>query len=311
MRIKSVSGLNGNEVLAEPILTNENVVLIPKGTVLKEEYIPLIQSLEIKTLMVEDPYEYMEKPNTIIDRISLNRIIERVKNRMVNHIYHSYKSLREFEMIANESVKVMNEMPMDFIIDMDEHTANLYEHTVMVTLLAINVARKLKMDRNKQYNIALGCLLHDIGIRYITTKYENQDWNKVDPVEVFEYKKHTILGFSALEEEGWVPDIARKMVLSHHERMNGSGFPMRQKNRELECKIIQACDAFDCYISGMECKRMSVQNAIERITDEAGTLFEKKIVKSLLSGIAYYPVGTTQKGSPQGRALYKSYVQNL
>ena len=74
MRIKSVSGLNGNEVLAEPILTNENVVLIPKGTVLKEEYIPLIQSLEIKTLMVEDPYEHMEKPNTIIDRISLNRI---------------------------------------------------------------------------------------------------------------------------------------------------------------------------------------------------------------------------------------------
>ena len=55
MRIKSVSGLNGNEVLAEPILTNENVVLIPKGTVLKEEYIPLIQSLEIETLMVEDP----------------------------------------------------------------------------------------------------------------------------------------------------------------------------------------------------------------------------------------------------------------
>ncbi len=52
---------------------------------------------------------------------------------------------------------------------------------------------------------------------------------KVDPVEVFEYKKHTIMGFSALEEESWVPDIARKMVLSHHERMNGSGFPMRQK----------------------------------------------------------------------------------
>ena len=51
MKIKSVSGLNGNEVLAEPILTNENIVLIPKGTVLKEEYIPLIQSLEIETLM--------------------------------------------------------------------------------------------------------------------------------------------------------------------------------------------------------------------------------------------------------------------
>lgn len=310
MRIKSVSGLNGNEVLAEPILTNENVVLIPKGTVLKEEYIPLIQSLEIETLMVEDPYEDMENPNTIIDRTSLDRIIERVKKIMENHIYHSNKSLREFEMIANEIVKVMNDMPMDLVIDMDERTANLYEHTVMVTLLAINVARKLEVDRDKQYNIALGCLLHDIGIRYITTKYENQDWDKVDPVEVFEYKKHTIMGFSALEEESWVPDIARKMVLSHHERMNGSGFPMRQKNRELECKIIQACDAFDCYISGMECKRMSVQNAIERITDEAGMLFEKKIVKSLLSGIAYYPVGTTVEISSGEKAVVISQTDD-
>jgi len=204
----------------------------------------------------------------------------------------------------------MNEMPMNLVIDMGERTANLYEHTVMVTLLAINVARKLEVDRDNQYNIALGCLLHDIGIRYITTKYENQDWEKVDPVEVFEYKKHTIMGFSALEEESWVPDIARKMVLSHHERMNGSGFPMRQKNRELECKIIQACDAFDCYISGMECKLMSVQNAIERITDETGTLFDKKIVKSLLSGIAYYPVGTTVEISNGEKAVVISQTDD-
>ena len=85
---------------------------------------------------------------------------------------------------------------------------------------------------------------------------------------------------------------------------------MRQKNRELECKIIQACDAFDCYISGMECKRMSVQNAIERITDEAGTLFEKKIVKSLLSGIAYYPVGTTIKISSGEKAVVISQTDD-
>ena len=154
MKIKSVSGLNGNEVLAEPILTNENIVLIPKGTVLKEEYIPLIQSLGIETLMVEDPYENLENPNTIIDRTNLERIIERVKKIMENHIYHSNKSLREFEMIANEIVKVMNEMPMNLVIDMGERTANLYEHTVMVTLLAINVARKLEVDRDNQYNIA-------------------------------------------------------------------------------------------------------------------------------------------------------------
>lgn len=63
-----------------------------------------------------------------------------------------------------------------------------------------------------------------------------------------------------------------KMVLSHHENMAGTGFPMKQKNKELECRIIQACDAFDSLISGMECKRICVQEAINQIKENNGKL---------------------------------------
>ena len=54
-----------------------------------------------------------------------------------------------------------------------------------------------------------------------------------------------------MDEESWIAPISMKMVLSHHENMAGTGFPMKQKNKELECRIIQACDAFDSLISGM------------------------------------------------------------
>lgn len=295
MRIKSVDILNGGEVLAESILTEEKAVLIPKGTALKEDYVPLIQLLGIESLMIEDPYEHLEKPNSMINPGKLQGYVERVQRLMESHIYHGSRSLRELEVIANEIVKEIDDMPENAVIDMNERTANLYEHTVMVTLLSLSVAKKLNMDRKRRYHMAIGCLLHDIGIRYITTKYENQDWTSVDPVELFEYKKHTILGYSAVDEESWVPDIARKMILSHHEKLDGSGFPMRQKNRETECRIIQVCDVFDCCISGMECKRMSVQEALSMIADEAGTLYDKKVVDHLTAMIAKYPVGTTVK----------------
>lgn len=102
------------------------------------------------------------------------------------------KSLKEFEIIANDIVHDINDMPYDVIVDIKERNSDLYEHTVMVTLLSVLVARKLKLDEKRKYNIAVGCLLHDIGLRFIVTRYKNRDFSNADPAELFEYKKHTI-----------------------------------------------------------------------------------------------------------------------
>ena len=304
MRIRAVSKLIGGEILAEAILTREKEILIPKGTELKSEYIPLIQSLEIESLMLEDPYEDYEKPHFIIQENSIKKYTESVRKLMEGHIYHENdKSLKIFEVIANDIVKEINNSTAEAILDMKERSSNLYEHTIMVTLLSVLVGKKLKLDEQRLYNLALGCLLHDIGLRYVTIPYEDRDLTTVEPAEMFEYKKHTILGYSALQDEKWIPQISRKMILSHHENMEGTGFPMKQKYKETECRIIQACDAFDCYISGMEWKRMSVQEALDIIIGNAGKKYDKAVVDNLVSTVAKYPVGTTVKTNVEERGV--------
>ena len=304
MRIRAVSKLIGGEILAEAILTREKEILIPKGTELKSEYIPLIQSLEIESLMLEDPYEDYEKPHFIIQENSIKKYTESVRKLMEGHIYHENdKSLKIFEVIANDIVKEINSSTAEAILDMKERSSNLYEHTIMVTLLSVLVGKKLRLDEQRLYNLALGCLLHDIGLRYVTIPYEDRDLTTVEPAEMFEYKKHTILGYSALQDEKWIPQISRKMILSHHENMEGTGFPMKQKYKETECRIIQACDAFDCYISGMECKRMSVQEALDIIIGNAGKKYDKAVVDNLVSTVAKYPVGTTVKTNVEERGV--------
>lgn len=304
MRIRAVSKLIGGEILAEAILTREKEILIPKGTELKSEYIPLIQSLEIESLMLEDPYEDYEKPHFIIQENSIKKYTESVRKLMEGHIYHENdKSLKIFEVIANDIVKEINSSMAEAILDMKERSSNLYEHTIMVTLLSVLVGKKLKLDEQRLYNLALGCLLHDIGLRYVTIPYEDRDLTTVEPAEMFEYKKHTILGYSALQDEKWIPQISRKMILSHHENMEGTGFPMKQKYKETECRIIQACDAFDCYISGMECKRISVQEALDIIIGNAGKKYDKAVVDNLVSTVAKYPVGTTVKTNVEERGV--------
>lgn len=280
MILQSTDELKGGEVLAEPILLESTS--IPKGTVIKIEYVPLLMSMDIQTVMIEEPYKDFETPNTIIETAHFDNYVGRIKKIMERHIYQSNNSLREFEMIANEIIKEAEEIPDDIVIDFMERNSDLYEHTIMVTLLSVLIGKKLQLDRKKLYHIALGSLLHDIGTRYITVTCESADFKTMDPVAVFELKKHTILGYSALDGESWIPDISRKMILSHHERIDGTGYPMRQKNKEIECRIIQVCDAFDCAITGMECKRMSLQEAIAMLQECAGKGLDKKVVDQLL-----------------------------
>ena len=61
---------------------------------------------------------------------------------MESHIYHDGKSLKEFEIIANDIVHDINDMPYDVIVDIKERNSDLYEHTVMVTLLSLHLLKQ-------------------------------------------------------------------------------------------------------------------------------------------------------------------------
>jgi putative nucleotidyltransferase with HDIG domain len=310
MKMISIDSIEGGEVLAESVMNEERNILIPAGTVLKEDYAPLIKSIGIMNLKVVDPYERYQMPNPIIHPSRFSVLTDWVKKRMEMHIYRDGSSLKEFEIIANEIVNEINAVSEDSVIDMTQRSANLYEHTVMVTLLSVMVAKKLHLGRERQFDIAVGSLLHDIGLRYITTPFENVDMEQADQKNVFEYKKHTILGYSAVEEESWVSPVARKMILTHHEKSDGSGFPMHQRVKETECRILQACDAFDCMISGMGCNRTSVREAVEVISQGAGTAYDPAVVDALLSLVAKYPVGTTVQLNEEEEGLVISQTNN-
>lgn len=299
MKCKSIDALKGGEVLAEPIVSQRQDTIIPRGTVIKTEYLPLIASMGIQTVLIEDPYEDYETPHPIIETPHFDYFVGRVKGIMEGHVYHSNSSLREFEMIANEIIKETQEIPNDIVIDVTERDADLYEHTIMVTLLCVLIGKRLHLDKKRLYNLALGSLLHDIGIRYITVPYESVDPKTMDPIAMFELKKHTILGYSALDGENWIPEVSRKMILSHHERLDGSGYPMRQKNKETEVRIIQVCDLFDSCITGMEGKRHTLQDTLCILAERANVGLDQRVVEHLLDIIAPYPVGTEVKTSDE------------
>lgn len=292
MRIRLVKTLKGGEKLVEPVITNEKETLISAGTILKPEYLDLLSFLGIEAVCIEDPFESVEMPHRIISKEKTEDYTTRVQKILENHIYQEKNSLEKLKPLSKEIVEDLLCVDENIVIDVEERNGNLYEHTIMVTILAIMVARKLKLEKESLNEIALGCLLHDLGLRYITVPYVNLDMDTRPSSEVFEFRKHTIQAYSALEGEGWIGPKSKKMILCHHERRDGSGFPLKQKSRETECNILQACDAFDCAISGMETKRVGIQQALEYLMETADVLFDRKVVKVIAKMVGRYPVGT-------------------
>ena len=166
------------------------------------------------------------------------------------------------------------------------------EHIYRVLYTALDIAA---YEQDVDYEILItACLLHDIGLRYTTLDYEGKSMEDMKPEALAEYKKHPIYGYTSVKDEEWISDEVKKIILYHHERLDGSGFPLRLKEAEIPlfCQIVAVCDAFDEMICGIAQRRSRVYEAVEYLKSFKNVKYNGKIVDAFLSFTAVYPAGS-------------------
>ena len=158
----------------------------------------------------------------------------------------------------------------------------------MATLTAL----KLNISKERVHDIGVGCLLHDLGLRYLTIEYADQDISSLSKIELAEYMKHPIYGYTALKDEKWISDISKDIILYHHEKLDGSGYPLKAKEIPYEAQIVSICDTFDEMICGIGCKRYKVYEAVEYLKTFKEEKFNPEIIDVFLEFTAVYPAGS-------------------
>lgn len=292
MIVRRVEELVGNEVLARSLTTWDYQTILPKGAVIRVEYIEKLKDLGIREVCIHEEEESHESLilNTDIEYL----IKERVKEILEKHTYKHDGNLEELSKTADNIISNILEenQVVEKVYDIKQRNADIYEHSTSICALAILTALKLELPVEKIHDIGVACLLHDIGLRYQTYDFSNKNLDELADYERSEYKKHPIYGYSALQEENWLSDISKDIILRHHERINGSGYPLKTKDISLECRIVSVCDAFDEMICGIGCKRIKVHEAIEYLKFYKDKKFDSRIVDVFLNFTAVYPVGT-------------------
>ncbi len=293
MILRKVKDLRGEEILARDIMTWDYQIILPEGAVIRKEYIQKLIDLDVTEVYIKESdskaSEIVILKSEIEESVKAN-----VKEILERHTYHHNEELSEINNMADNIITniLEEEQVVDKVFDIKERSADIYEHSISVCSFAILTAIKLGVEYSKIHNIGVGCLLHDIGLRYMTIDYNNQDVETLNKQELIEYKKHPVYGYAALKNEAWISDLSKAIILYHHEHMDGSGFPLHTKEIPYECKIVNVCDTFDEMICGIGCRRTKVYEAIEYMKNFKGILFDEKVVDTFLSFTAVYPAGT-------------------
>ena len=305
MKRVDVNNLAGGEILSRDLYAqNYGNILMPKGTVLKKEYIDKLELLGIHTVFIEESGESSAKKVELMEDCQ-----NKIKQVLERHIYKHNAELEKLcNMAENMIMEAINEEPLnEQIVEINEHSGDMYTHSMQVCTLSTMLALKSGLERRKVLDILKGALLHDIGLRYITVPYENVCIEELPKSSQEEYRKHSLEGYKALEKENWISSEVKNIIFFHHERLDGSGYPLKLSGDRLSLpiKIVSICDAFDEQVEGIGHKRCRLQEAREYLRDNRGILFDKNLTEEFLKMIVQYPTGcaVTLSTGERGRVI--------
>ena len=300
MKLVTVEDLQEGDILAKDVLLEDYTVLLGKGTVIKNDYIDKLRELSISTVYIEEKEEKEPDNRLSLEEITIlksdveEQIKDKVKEILELHVYQKTEGLKE---IADTAQKIIADIleedeVVEKVYDIKERSADIYEHSLTICTIATLVALKLGLDEKSVYDISVSSLLHDLGLRYLVVRYEDQDINLLPTKDQQEYKKHPIYGYTAIKNEDWISEEAKNIILNHQEHIDGTGYPLGTDIGSRETQIVGVCDEFDELICGIGKARVRVHEAINCIRNYSGIWFDSDIVETFMQLVAVYPVGS-------------------
>ncbi len=178
----------------------------------------------------------------------------------------------------------MLELTDQFAYDEDHELAS---HGIRTARIAVAIARVMDLPHCDIDAVGVAARFHDVG----KTQIDPEILNKPGPLDADEWtelKRHPQIGYDLIRRHV-EPTIAR-MVLMHHERLDGCGYPggVSAAQISMPVRILHVADAYDAITSLRPYQRaLPIEHAISELTSNMGTQFDPDPVQALMSIVTY------------------------
>ncbi len=296
-------------VVSSDIVNEYGAVILYRDSVLDEHAIAKLSKLGIEYVQIYREYELKEKKQAVIEA-QYNNCVQDFKQvvwdiscgrsvdmQLVQDISRGLTN--QFDSI-NDVVSCLNKVRA-----VDEYT---YTHSMNVSLLCSLLGSWLNLDTLKVKQLTYCGLMHDIG----KSKIPHEILNKPDaltPKEFEEIKKHPVTGYKLLDKNIAVSKDIAAGVLMHHEREDGSGYPLALKSGQIHffAKVVAVADVYDAMTSNRIYKRrLPPFDVLEMFESEYLTKCDASIMLTFLRRISSYYIGTQVKlnNGKKGEIIY-------
>ena len=280
--------------LAKSVFTPTNVFVCKADTVLTEEVILLLNKFGIgevelkptgnvsENLSISQAYEVADFSNNYL------KITSSLEQSFASIAYKKTMPKKFIEETANGIRLLTNKYDtLSYLFYMNEGYSDLLQHSSTVAMLCRLMAKWLHLNEETTETLVFAALFHDIG----KLRVDKEVLNKTTPLTSHEYaliQTHTLHGIDILSTVK-VNEQVRDIVLSHHEKLDGTGYPNGLKDHDISdlVRIVTICDIY----AGMMHKRADRDSVnpfqiIEYIDKQLRGLLDSALIFVFLKNIA-------------------------
>lgn len=298
MRVVNVSSLKGDEILGKQIFDESGRVLLNAGVELRPFYIERIKQLGILSVYIDDDIS----KNVVIEE-SISDKTRQMSKHAVKQMIEVYcrEGKTDNSSIMNSVNSVIEDVlsNKNVLINVAEISAsdnNIYSHSVNVCVLSTIIGTHMGYSMLKLRDIATAAMLHDIGkIKMLNDNKILAEYKNKEELDKYIELMHPKVGYDFLGEQRVWNAYVKVAALMHHERCDGSGYPLKLKGEEINqiAKIVSICDVFDNLISGRGTEESkTVYEVIEYLIGMSNIYFDEEMVRKFTMNIAAFPTGS-------------------
>ena len=211
--------------------------------------------------------------------------LELIMRQAEEWMYH--QKLLEGSSYRNSIINTLLAMLYEKSMETEAHAERLKDYCQ-------SIGKRLNLNAKELNELALLAILHDIG-KVGIPQHILQKPGALTTIEWEEMKRHSEIGYRIAQSTPELSVVA-ELILSHHERWDGTGYPRRLKGEEIPvlCRILAVADSYDAMTNDrVYRKALPIEKAVAELKQNAGTQFDPKVVSLFLNEFSYDEEGTT------------------